>query len=58
MWYARIVIWLTYVSSQDVLYLFLLESPFDHQLVVSIYGTAAKNITYINTEDQQQQKKK
>lgn len=30
---------LTDVSSQDIFYLFLLKSSFNHQLVVSIYRT-------------------
>lgn len=49
-WHARVSIWLTDISSQDVLYLFLLESTFDHQLVISIYGTTAKTPLKLNTK--------
>lgn len=33
---------LTDISSQHIFYLFLLESSFDHKLVISIYGTTVK----------------
>lgn len=42
--YVKIMILLTDVSSQDVLDLFLLKSPFDDKLVITIYGPTAKTL--------------
>lgn len=44
-------VWLTYISSQDIFYLFLLKTSLNYKLVISIYGSTRSKKTLLALQE-------